>query len=425
MSARICVTVYAMKMLLITSDSSILAGKKSEFWYLLQELRLHWDRIDVICPRPDQSSEGSLPPRDGSDFSAKKRGEVYFHPYPNSWTGQSRWIVQMGQKLHEQYGFDLISVQVQFPFYGSAGARKLACKLSVPLVVDALRVAKYLGPVSGLDAIGQSIWRTHLSSLMRHAAGMRTVNSDMRESLVAWGVDADKVQVFPLFRVDGELLRQTPAPPVAYDVAYAGEIAPDKGLRALMEAIALIHNGRALLIGDGPYREELEDVIEKLGLEGRVTITGWMPTKEAVIGALKSARMYVMNSKNELGPLALLEAMGSGIPAVACKVGIVSDVVEEGVNGLLTSGKPIDIAHKIQELLEDEERRLQMGAKAADIATEYDYAQAVKRYSDYLQSLVSDQQGADANHTGQDGANDAEHPGTQDADVEHTLSDDQ
>ena len=42
-----------MKLLMISGDRSVLEGKHSAFWYTLQGFRKHWDRIDIICPRPD------------------------------------------------------------------------------------------------------------------------------------------------------------------------------------------------------------------------------------------------------------------------------------------------------------------------------------------------------------------------------------
>lgn len=127
-----------MKLLMISGDRSILEGKLGAFFYTVQELRKHWDRIDVICPRIKQANMER--PESGHRFMHEgEGGEVYFHPCPRSLLFQVPWILNKGTLLIEQHGHDVMTVHDYPPFYNSTGARllkkKRVCRMRLSYII--------------------------------------------------------------------------------------------------------------------------------------------------------------------------------------------------------------------------------------------------------------------------------------------------
>jgi glycosyltransferase involved in cell wall biosynthesis len=109
-------------------------------------------------------------------------------------------------------------------------------------------------------------------------------------------------------------------------------------------------------------RGGLEAQIKSLGLEGSVKLFG---EQNNVAKFLFSADVFVLPSRSEGLPMALLEAMSAGLPVIATRLEGLGEVVLEGVHGLFA---PVDdsdaLAHVILQLLRDPNLRVRMGAAA-------------------------------------------------------------
>ena len=113
------------------------------------------------------------------------------------------------------------------------------------------------------------------------------------------------------------------------------------------------------LVGDGPERGALQKLRDDLGLEGRVHFLGERGDVAALLGA---ADVFVLSSIGEGLSLTLLEAMASGLPVVATRVGGNAEVVVQGRTGLLVPpGSPSELADAILSLFRDPERARRMG----------------------------------------------------------------
>jgi glycosyltransferase involved in cell wall biosynthesis len=109
-------------------------------------------------------------------------------------------------------------------------------------------------------------------------------------------------------------------------------------------------------------RENLETQIKSLGLEHAVKLFG---EQDNVAKFLFSADVFVLSSRSEGLPMALLEAMSAGLPVITTRLDGVAEVVLDGVHGLFA---PIDdsdaLANVILQLLRDPSMRERMGAAA-------------------------------------------------------------
>ena len=134
-------------------------------------------------------------------------------------------------------------------------------------------------------------------------------------------------------------------------------LAEGKNIDALIRATALvcgqIPQFRLRIVGDGPCRPSLEALTVELGLDGHVAFTG---EADDVPQQLQQASMFLLPSLSEGVSLSLLEAMATGLPVVATRVGGNLEVVQEGETGFLVPVRePASFAQAISRLTTDPE----------------------------------------------------------------------
>ena len=115
------------------------------------------------------------------------------------------------------------------------------------------------------------------------------------------------------------------------------------------------------MAGDGELLESCRKRIAKEDLP--VKVLGWQTNIESVLAA---ADIIVLTSDNEGTPLSLIQAGMAGLPVVTTRVGSVSEIVLDGVTGLITSSDVQEIADALQKLAKSHELRTQMGASAQE-----------------------------------------------------------
>lgn len=159
------------------------------------------------------------------------------------------------------------------------------------------------------------------------------------------------------YRLDGKIV-----------LLFVGNLIPFKGLHLLINALAKIDMPQVslLVIGGGYAEMEYRKQVETMGLESRVVFAG--PKSPAVDFAdhYNLGDIFVLPSTHsESYGLVILEAMASGLPVVVSALPGPAQLVEDGVDGLLTAvGDSEDLGRKITFLLENREIRLLMGAAA-------------------------------------------------------------
>jgi len=173
--------------------------------------------------------------------------------------------------------------------------------------------------------------------------------------------------------IDGTRCEPASGTPPA-DIVVVGRLAPIKRLDVFVEAMALVRlrlpRVAATLVGDGPERRRLEEEARRFRVDDRLRFVGF---HRDVGPWLAAARLCVMSSDSEGVPLALVEAMMSGLPVVATDVGDVRDLVEDGVSGFLVPRRdPAALADRIVEVLEDEARRAELGRRAREAALRHE-----------------------------------------------------
>jgi glycosyltransferase involved in cell wall biosynthesis len=234
----------------------------------------------------------------------------------------------------------------------------------------------YAAPAARLARVGQLIHTKHgrgarntrrqtlLAALSaRLADHFVCVSDDCARLAVAQGVPAARVLTIG----NGIDLRRFPfagACPSGPAVTVA-RLCPDKDLGTLLDAAAIVVRAapefRLWIAGSGPCLPELLRRVDRLGLADHVRLLG--PTRD-VPALLRQARMFVLSSISEGVPLAVLEAMASGLAVAATSVGGVPDIVADGVTGLLTPPRePAALAAALLRMQDDTTLASAMGAR--------------------------------------------------------------
>jgi len=155
------------------------------------------------------------------------------------------------------------------------------------------------------------------------------------------------------FAIDAE------APLVGFIGRLSVEKGPDLFLRAALSIRAQCPDAHFVLVGEGAMLKQLQLFVSRFGLADAVHFAGSQDDMPAVFDELD---VVVSSSLSEAMPLAVMEAMASGVPVVACKVGGIPDLIEHGVTGWLApEGDYDELATRVVDLLEDDALRLAAG----------------------------------------------------------------
>lgn len=212
---------------------------------------------------------------------------------------------------------------------------------------------------------------THVSVVCRHsyyhALGMGISESQL--SCIPNGVDTDLFQPRDgCVDARGGLRESLGIEAGVPLVGFVGRLSPEKGPEVFVNAMARLHRSVpqacGVLVGDGPMRQELERLAAGLGSPEGVKFAGVREDMPAVYRALD---VLVSSSHSEAMPLCVMEAMASGVPVVATRVGGVPELIEQGQTGFGVGARDVDgLAGQVALLLRQPEERRRMGQRARE-----------------------------------------------------------
>jgi len=213
---------------------------------------------------------------------------------------------------------------------------------------------------------------THLSVVCRqsyfHALGLGISAGQL--SCNPNGVDTEAFKPRP--RPANGLRAALGIPATARVVGFVGRLSPEKGpevfLRAALLASARLADTHFVFVGEGPLAATLRDTIAHGHLQDRVHLAG---LRQDVAAVLNDIDVLVSSSHSEAMPLAVMEAMASGLPVVATRVGGLPDMIEQGQSGWLVAPEDYEaIADRVQQILSTPGELARMGAAARQRAVE-------------------------------------------------------
>ncbi|MEV6020392.1 MULTISPECIES: glycosyltransferase [unclassified Streptomyces] len=173
-------------------------------------------------------------------------------------------------------------------------------------------------------------------------------------------------------------------------VVSVGRLTDQKGIDMLLDAwseVAPLHpDWRLRIYGSGEDEEMLRKQCTALGLDDSVD---WMGRTSDVPGALRGGSVFVLSSRGEGFPLALMEAMATGLPCAAfdCAPGV-HEIVRDGEDGLLaTLGNTGELARRLDTLMSDKALRDSMGEAARVNVQRFTTDEVVRRWEELFAFL--------------------------------------
>lgn len=194
---------------------------------------------------------------------------------------------------------------------------------------------------------------------------------DCHKMIVLWnGIDVDRFVL--LNKIPSVKIRIT-------TVAYFGK---HKGIETLLRAIAILNRIDVILnlVGDGVEKENYKNLATELGILQQLRFWGRIPNTE-IDKAYAETDIYCLPSVwPENQPVSITEAMASGIPVVASKLGGNEELVQDGVTGLFfKAGDAADLANKLEFLIENEAARSEYGKAGREAICQNTYKNRVNK----------------------------------------------
>jgi len=178
-------------------------------------------------------------------------------------------------------------------------------------------------------------------------------------------------------------------PGAPFTILSVGRLDRQKGHQHLLAAAGRLvregHDLKLCIVGSGPWRGQLEELARQCGMAGRTTFAGRV-YHEHLPDYYRAADLFVLACFNDEGnqdnlPNVLLEAMACGVPAVSTRLQGIPELIEDGVNGLLTEPEDTDaLTVAMRGLLEDREAARRLGeAGRRRVVAHFDLAASVAR----------------------------------------------
>jgi glycosyltransferase involved in cell wall biosynthesis len=271
------------------------------------------------------------------------------------------------------------------------GGLYYAKSLDVPLVASYhTHLPKYLEHY-GLGMLEGVMWEL-LKAVHNQAQLNLCTSTAMQEALISHGIE--RVEVWQkgvdteLFdpelanrEVRAHLSQGNPDNPI---LLYVGRLSAEKEIDRIKPVLEAIPNARLALVGDGPYRTELEK-----HFAGTPThFVGYLTGKDLAT-AFASSDAFIFPSRTETLGLVLLEAMAAGCPVIAANAGGIPDIVTDGANGYLFD--PADEQGAItatQRLLNHPEERDALRQNARQEAERWGWAAATRQLQSFYRSVL-------------------------------------
>jgi glycosyltransferase involved in cell wall biosynthesis len=230
--------------------------------------------------------------------------------------------------------------------------------------------------------------------LYRFAENIITVSEGIKSDLIsAIGISPHRIKTIynpiDLNRVNS-LMHAPPGHPFFAEqkpvVVAMGRMTAQKRFDILLNAfsrVILSTDARLIILGEGPERTRLENMVKDLGIEEKVSLAGFQRNPYAL---LAHADVFVLSSQYEGLPMAILEAMACGLPVIStdCRSGP-TEILEDGQCGILV---PVNdeaaLAEAMTELLKDKKQREELSERGKERVRDFSVGKIVRQYEEII-----------------------------------------
>jgi glycosyltransferase involved in cell wall biosynthesis len=176
-------------------------------------------------------------------------------------------------------------------------------------------------------------------------------------------------------------------------LVYMGRVSYEKSIDQVIRALARVIERKPdttlVIIGDGPETNDLRQLALTLGVADRVVFTGYLLGTK-LVEALQAGDLFLLASKSENMPLAVLEAMAAGLPIVSVASLGMKEIVADGRNGfLLPPDDPQEMAARVIELLDDVSKRERFAKASRELSLQYSDVASATRVAGIYEEAVA------------------------------------
>jgi glycosyltransferase involved in cell wall biosynthesis len=247
---------------------------------------------------------------------------------------------------------------------------------SIPYVVHFHLDLQPTGPLGLLFLLYKKVI---ISQVIRNANAVIVFSSEQREFIHnTYHVDFERIFVMPngvgdeYFVTEPRMMKHGP-----YSLLYVGRINAQKRVHILTQALARMHEpARLTIVGDGEDRAAIEAAVPA-DLASRITFTGQLSPSDT-LPYFKKATVFVMASSIEGMPLAILEAMASGLPVVGADAPGIKELISD-VGVLVANPSAATFAAQLDELLRHPAKLEELSRKSSTNAKQYSWSALVDR----------------------------------------------
>jgi colanic acid/amylovoran biosynthesis glycosyltransferase len=273
--------------------------------------------------------------------------------------------------------------------FGYMGLRVLPVtqELKIPLVVH----------FHGIDLsklLRERLYRRSLKAAVGSFSAMVVVNAIQRDRLIDMGADRNRITIIPCGADTGFFTGERRSDNQVVRVVAVGRFVEKKGWPFAIRAFARFYRNspeaRLDLVGDGPLREDLEALVDTLGIRDATTFHGFTRPEETR-NRFREASIFVQCSvrasdgDEEGCPVSVTEAMASEIPVVVFDTPGMADQVIDGETGyLVEEGDTEALAERLTRLAGDAALRTRLGENAVKQAQQFDIKGQIRKLEDVL-----------------------------------------
>ncbi len=291
---------------------------------------------------------------------------------------------------------------VHHPFLSGRLALHYCRKVGIPLVfTNHTRYDLYAQTYLPLmpEEVSQSLLQAYMPSFCDAMDMVISPSHGMEKVLRQLGVTS-KIEMVPNGVDLGHFLKAAPLSRRKLGfkkndilLVYAGRVALEKNIEFLLRAFAgvaqVVKQVRLLIVGGGPKQihDDMKSLASELGISELVLFTGMIDYDE-LPSYLAMCDAFVTASVTEVHPLSVIEAMGAGLPVVGIHSPGVSDTVEDGKTGFLSTHHLAAYTAKLTRLCLDPDLIEQMGDAARRASSAYDIKRTTKIVLGQYEKLV-------------------------------------
>lgn len=175
-------------------------------------------------------------------------------------------------------------------------------------------------------------------------------------------------------------------------VLYVGRVDPEKSLDVLVRAFAKVakkcQDADLVVVGDGTARSGLEKLAESLGIADRAHFLGRV-VGDDLPELYRTGDVFSITSKTETQSIVLMEAMASGLPAVAVTAGAIPELVKDDENGYLCEADNDEmVANYLIKILSDDELRKKLSENAVEFIKKHDLNYTLTRFEEIYKTVL-------------------------------------